>query len=230
MLFDLRSRRRRHTVRVVYILLALVMLLGLVLVGVGTGNNNGGLLNAFTNNGSGNGQNQAFSQATKAAITQTDKHPDSASDWATLVQARWSEASSGSNYDATTGTYTTSGKAQLAYAASAWRRYITLSADKPSFENATLGARIYQALGQWDNAYGAWQYVIRASTGSAGLLNGYICTALNAYAAKLPSAGGFAASTALKVAPKADRLELQSAFKAAKGSASTAAQYVVSDC
>ena len=54
MLFDLRSRGRRHTVRVIYLFLALVMASGLVLVGVGTGSS-GGLLNAFTNGSSSGG-------------------------------------------------------------------------------------------------------------------------------------------------------------------------------
>ena len=56
MLFDLRSRGRRRTVQVVYLGLAVLMGGGLVLFGVGTGNGVGGLLNAFSGNGSGNAQ------------------------------------------------------------------------------------------------------------------------------------------------------------------------------
>jgi len=53
MLFDLRGRGRRRTVQVVYLGLAVLMFVGLVLFGVGAGNGFGGLLNAFTGNGSG---------------------------------------------------------------------------------------------------------------------------------------------------------------------------------
>lgn len=93
MLFDLRSRGRRTTVRVIYVLLALVMLSGLILVGVGTGNDNGGLLNAFTNNGSGNGsQNSAINTQTRNALKATKANPNSKEAWRSLVNARWSAA------------------------------------------------------------------------------------------------------------------------------------------
>ena len=50
MLFDLRGRGRRRTVRVIYIGLALLIGVGLVGFGVGGGFGGGGLLNAATNN------------------------------------------------------------------------------------------------------------------------------------------------------------------------------------
>ena len=71
MLFDLRSRGRRRTVQAVYLGLALLMGGGLVLFGVGAGNGFGGILNAFTGNGSGGSQKQVISSAEKTALRQT---------------------------------------------------------------------------------------------------------------------------------------------------------------
>src|ERR1700727_2311068 len=123
MLFDLRSRGRRSTVRVIYAGLAVLMFGGLVLFGVGAGTGIGGLLNAFTNNAS-NSNHQAISQETRAALRETKKNPNSAHAWASMVQARWSAAGTGSNFDNATSTYTASGKHQLRLAAAAWARYL----------------------------------------------------------------------------------------------------------
>ena len=47
MLFDLRGRGRRNTIKVIYIMLAFLMGGGLVLFGIG-GNTSGGLVDAIT--------------------------------------------------------------------------------------------------------------------------------------------------------------------------------------
>ena len=52
MLFDLRARGRRTTIKVIYVFLALLMGGGLVFFGIG-GATNGGLLDAFKDNGGG---------------------------------------------------------------------------------------------------------------------------------------------------------------------------------
>src|SRR5579884_359980 len=98
MLFDLRSRGRRRTVQGVYLGLALLMGGGLVLFGVGAGNGVGGLLNAFTGNGSGNNQGQVVSQQEQAALKATKAHPSSPAAWSQLVQARYDAAGQGANY------------------------------------------------------------------------------------------------------------------------------------
>ncbi len=229
MLFDLRSRRRRHTVRVVYLFLAIVMVAGLVLVGVGTGNNNGGLLNAFTNNGSGSSQNQAVDQQLKAALKQVKLHPGSASAWAGLMSARWSVANA--NVSSTTGAFSKLGTEQLNAGVLAWQKYLGLTNEKPNLGNSLLAAKFYQALGHWSPAATAWQYVIQTQpAGSSYTLKGYQCVALNAYAAKQSSKGDLASAAALKVMPKIDKLTWQSTAKAAKQSATTAQQSVITDC
>src|SRR5512140_2225803 len=107
MLFDLRGRGRRRTVQAVYLGLAVLMGGGLVLFGVGAGNGLGGLLNAFTGNGSSSNQSSVVSQAEKNAIKATQTNPESAAAWANLIQARWSQArSSSADVNANTGQFT----------------------------------------------------------------------------------------------------------------------------
>jgi ABC-type lipoprotein release transport system permease subunit len=123
MLFDLRSRRRRTFVRIIYVMLAVVMVSGLILVGVGTGGSNNGLLNAFTNNGSGGtgSQNAAINKQTEQALKATKQNPNSMAAWRKLVVARWSAAGvSPGNFNSATSTYTASGKKQLKLALTAW--------------------------------------------------------------------------------------------------------------
>jgi len=232
MLFDLRSRGRRHTVRVIYLFLALVMVAGLVLVGVGTGTSGGGLLNAFTNNGNGgSGQGQVLSQQTKAAIKATEKNPQSATAWASLVTARFSEAESGSNYNSTTGVFSKAGKEQLQLAADAWQKYLTVSNNKPSFEAASLAARTYQNLGQWKNASSAWEFAAGTQASNSATARGpLMCMAFSAYAAGNTSTGDLAAAKAVALTPKLQRLTTQSTFKSAKTSATTAQGYLLQNC
>src|ERR1700761_1148472 len=102
MLFDLRGKGRRRTVRVIYLGLALLMGGGLVLFGVGAGNGNGGILNAFTNNGTSSGQKSAVSAQEKTALKAVRLDPKSPPAWASLVQARWASASQAPDYDSST--------------------------------------------------------------------------------------------------------------------------------
>ena len=108
MLFDLRSRKRRGAVRVIYLLLAVVMVVGLVGLGIGTGST-GGLLNAGGNGGSSNGNSLNNAQL-RSAIKAVSKDP-SAANWAALMAARCSAA--GNGFDNTTGVYSAAAKAQL---------------------------------------------------------------------------------------------------------------------
>ena len=124
MLFDLRSRGRRRTVQAVYLGLAILLGGGLVLFGVGAGNGFGGILNAFTGNGSGGAQNQAVSQQEKTALKATRQRPNSPAAWAELVQARWTSATNNNaNYNSSTGQFTASGKKELASLVAAWKHY-----------------------------------------------------------------------------------------------------------
>ncbi len=229
MLFDLRSRGRRTTVRIIYLFLAIVLVAGLVLVGVGTGSNQGGLLNAFTNNGSGGGGSQVADQALAAAIKATKKNPNSAANWSSLLQARWSAAGSGTNFNTTQETYTASGKKQLQLGAAAWNRYVSVTGQKPSLNNSILAAEIFQNLEQWSNAAGAWEFAAQAP-GGTNALKPYLCLALTSYAAKQTAKGNLAAAKAVKLSPKLQQLTLKSTLNAAKSSPTTAQETVAEEC
>jgi hypothetical protein len=231
MLFDLRSKGRRRAVKVIYLFLALIMVAGLVLVGVGTGSNSGGLLNAFTNSGSGGGATSVYKQQVATTTKAVKKHPNSAAAWAALAQARWGAAGSGSNFDTTSGTYTKSGKQQLALAATAWARYVKLKNNKPSLELAFLGAKIYQAIGQYTNESVAWNYALNTqATNSTAALKPYLCLALSSYAAGNTAKGNLAAAAAVKLAPKLQQLTLKSQLASAKSSTTTAKETLAENC
>jgi predicted Zn-dependent protease len=210
MLFDLRSRGRRRTVQAVYLTLAILMGGGLVLFGVGTGSGIGGLLNAFTGSGS-NQQTQVLSQQEKAALKATKADPSSAAAWASLVNARYANASS-TGYDSTTATYTAAGKKELTAATQDWQRYLTLT-KTPDPNVAIIAARAYAQLAQYSGAAGAWQ-IEAAATPSE--VKGYECLAVSAYAAGDTRVGTLAEAKALTMTPKAERSTLKSEIEAAK--------------
>ena len=222
MLFDLRSRGRRRTVQVIYLFLAIVMVAGLVLVGVGTGGS-GGLLNAFTNNGSGNSSNNTA--AIRDAVKQTREQPDSPQAWSNLVTVRWEAAQQGSNYDSATGAYTNSGKEQLALVLVAYSRYTALT-NNPSIEATRVAAQANVILERWSEAAATWQTV--ASTQPS--VNAFSCIALTSYAAKQSRLGGLASAKAIALTPKLERLELKQELEAAAKSHTSAAAYAAQSC
>jgi hypothetical protein len=218
MLFDLRSRGRRRTVQVVYLGLALLMGGGLVLFGVGAGNGFGGILNAFTGNGSGSAQTQVVSQAEKDALRQTKLNPSNTAGWSALVQARWTSAGQGNDYNSTTGTFTVAGKKELAGTTQAWQRYLELT-KSPDPNLAILAARAYAALGNYASEAGAWEI---ETTADPSAIKGYECLAVSAYAAKQTRKGDLAAAKALSLTPKLGRPTLSQQINAAKTQPSVA--------
>lgn len=230
MLFDLRSRGRRTAVRIIYLFLALVMVAGLVLVGVGTGSNQGGLLNAFTNNGSGGGGGSSYAdQQLKKAIKAAKNNPNSSTAWANLLKARYSVANSGSNLNTTTGAYSASGKKQLSDAIAAWNQYLKVTKNNPSPDASLYAARIFQNLQQWGNASTAWEFAATSSTTSSSVKN-YLCMAYASFAAGNKSKGQLAAAKAITLTPKLQQLTLKASLDSAKSSATTAQQTLLENC
>lgn len=211
MLFDLRSRGRRRTVQVIYGGLAVLMLGGLVLFGVGAGKG-GGLLNAFTNNGT-NSQPSVINKQIRAAIKLTQKEPNSPAAWAGLVEARFSAAGEGNNYNTVTGEYAASGKKQLALTAAPWAQYLKLTHNKPTITVANTMARSYAALAQYANEATAWEYVANLAPGYA---RAYECLAASAFAAKQTRKGTLAEAKALTLVPKLNKLTVKQQLESAK--------------
>ncbi|HUE28144.1 MAG TPA: hypothetical protein VMP89_15320 [Solirubrobacteraceae bacterium] len=220
MLFDLRSRGRRRTVQGVYLGLALLMGGGLVLFGVGAGNGFGGLLNAFNGGGSGNSQSAVVNQQVQAAQKQINLTPGSAAAWSGMVQARWTVAGQGSNFNAATGTFTASGRQQLTGATQAWQHYLTLT-KSPDPTLAVLAARAYAGLGNYAGEASAWELETAASPTA---VKGFECLAVSAYAAKQTRKGDLAAGKALSLVPKSQRALLKTQLTQAKSSPASAAQ------
>ncbi|MGO9898554.1 MAG: hypothetical protein ACLP0J_02410 [Solirubrobacteraceae bacterium] len=213
MLFDLRSRGRRRTVQFIYFGLALVMVGGLLLVGVGTGSS-GGLLNAFTNSGSSSGQNQAISQAMKTAEKAVKEQPNSAAAWAQLLQAQYTAAGEGSNYDSTTNTYTASGKQELRDVTNSWVRYSSLSGS-PNADIAIFAARAYAQLSDYAGEADAWEMYTLAQPKQP---KGFECLAASAYAAKQTRKASLAAAKAVSLTSKLEQLTVKQLLQDAKTS------------
>jgi hypothetical protein len=219
MLFDLRSRGRRRTIQAIYLGLALIMLSGLLLVGVGTGSG-GGILNAFTNNGSGNNQSQVVSALEKQALKATKLNPSDPAGWRSLVEARWSTASQAPDYSATTATFTAAGKRELTATTQAWKRYLQLT-KTPDPTIAILAARAYSALGNYAEQANAWELVANASPNET---KPFECLAASAYAAKQTRKGDLAAAKAESLVPSAQRFQVTQQLKQAKTNPAVAQQ------
>ena len=210
MLFDLRSRGRRRTVQAVYLGLAVILAGGLVLFGVGTGSGIGGLLNAFTGNGS-NQQGSIISQQEKTALKQTKDNPNDPNAWANLITARYASAA-GSGYNSTTQTYTAAGLKELQGVADAWQRYSQLTKN-PGANTAVLAARAYAQLGDYAQSAGAWD---AATVADPTQIRSFECLAISAYAAKQTRLGDLASAKVASMVPKASRKTLQTQIDTAK--------------
>jgi hypothetical protein len=212
MLFDLRGRGRRRTVQAVYLGLALLLGGGLVLFGVGAGNGNGGLLNAFSGNGSSN-QGAVVSQAEKAAQKQIKADPNNPAGWAAMVQAHWTSAQqNGSTNAAGTAIYTAAGKKKLAQTTQAWQQYLKLIKN-PDPNLGILAARAYAAQGNYAGEASAWEIETGANPSQA---KGFECLAVSAYAAKQTRKGDLATAKAVTLVPKAQRGLLKTQIQQAK--------------
>jgi hypothetical protein len=219
MLFDLRSRGRRRTVQVVYLGLAILIGGGLVLFGVGAGNGLGGLLNAF-NGGGSSGQKSVVSQQEQQAIKATQQNPNSAAAWANLVQARWTSAGQGANFNSSTGQFTKSGLTELKLATQDWQRYLSLTKN-PDPNLAVLAARAYAGQQNYAGAASAWDIETLADPSA---VKGFECLAVSAYAAGQTRKGDLASAKALSLVPKAQQALLKNQLQSAKTQPSVAQQ------
>jgi hypothetical protein len=218
MLFDLRSRGRRRTVQVIYLFLALIMLGGLLLVGVGTGSG-GGILNAFTNNGSGNNQNAVVSGQVKKALQATQATPTSPAAWDQLIQFRSAAAQQPPDVTST-GVLTAAGKRQLQAIAQDWQHYLTLT-KTPDSGTAILAAHAYEALGNFSGESTAWE---TWAAQNPNIPKGFECMAAAAYASGDARKAQLAAQQAEQVTPKAGRPQTTLSMNSAKASKSAAEQ------
>jgi hypothetical protein len=223
MLFDLRGRGRRRTVQVIYLSLAILMGGGLVLFGIG-GATNGGLIDAIQGNGSTTSGSDAFTKRVKALEKRTQANPRDTRAWAELADVRFQTATSGANYDQTTGAYTAKGKAELRQSAAAWQRHLALSPEKPNQRVASEMVTAYGATGlrNYPEAVKALEFVIDATPKPT--YQTYAQLAVLAHGAKQDRKEKLAADKAAELAPKGQaksvRVQIKSAEQQLDGLAS----------
>src|SRR5271166_3076874 len=200
MLFDLRGRGRRRTVRVVYIGLALLIGVGLVGFGIGGGFGGGGLLNAASSNeGAGAA---SFANQIKKYRKLTAEQPTNAVAWEELTKALLHEA--GGEAYVTSAGVTSKGKELFAQASESWSHYLALNPSKANPELAQLMIPVYgeEGLNQPAQAVQVLQIVTANRPTSASL---YASLAQYAYKAHNTRIGDLAAAKAVSLAPPAQR-------------------------
>ena len=217
MLFDLRSRGRRTTVKVIYTGLAILIGVGLVGFGIGGGLGASGLFNALGTN-SGSSQASFSGQITKDQKA-TRAHPNSAAAWDTLATDLYHEAGNGSNYNTTSDEFTTQSHPLLQQISEAWQQYLSLNPGSPDPTLAQYMVFVYggtQSDGLTNAAaqLRAENIVIGAATAPSE--QQYLTLADIAYSAKNVSEGDLAGSKAIALAPASQRSELRIYLKQLK--------------
>jgi hypothetical protein len=200
MLFDLRGRGRRRTVRTIYIGLALLMGVGLVGFGIGSVGS-GGILSAASNSeGSGSA---SFAGQIKTYKKQTQQQPANTAAWENLTKALLHEAGG-----VTQNGLTPKGKELFQEASQSWQRYVALTPHSPSPTLAQLMLTVYaeEGLNQPAQAVQVLQIVVASRPTSAAL---YAQLAQYAYKAKNARLGDLAAEKAVALAPAAQRARVK---------------------
>jgi hypothetical protein len=212
MLFDLRGRGRRRTVRIIYVGLALLMGVGLVGFGIGGGFGGGGLLTAATNNEGAN--STSFANQIKKYKKLTVQQPNNLSAWENLTKAMLHEAG-GEAYVTSAGTVTPKGKELFRQAAESWASYLALNPPKPSAELAQLMEPVYSEAGLNEPAkeVEALQIAIVSRPTSAAL---YAALAQYAYKAHNNRVGDLASAKAVAFAPAAERVRVKNELAEAR--------------
>jgi len=215
MLFDLRGRGRRRTIKFVYITLAVLMGGGLVLFGIGGGGAmQGGLVDAITGTSSGDTGTERLEARQRDALRATQANPQDTAAWAALARARVQTAGTGENFDPNTAGYTESGRTELAGAAEAWERYLALDPANPDVRVARLMVRAYDPTGlnRPEDAVRAQEIITEANPSETT----FATLAIYAYQAGQTRKGDLASKEALERAPKDERNTLKSQLDQAK--------------
>jgi hypothetical protein len=205
MLFDLRGRGRRTTVRVVYIGLAVLLGGSLIFLGVGTGFGGGGFLSAVGENEGSSGA--SFANQIKKYEKQTKAQPRNVRAWENLTNAQLHEAS-GEAYVSKSGALTSKGRELYTQVARSWTSYLALNPANPSPTLAQQMVRIYgeEGLNQPAEAVKVLQIVTAARPESSALLAEL---AEYAYRAHNVSMGDLASQKAVALAPAVQRPRLK---------------------
>ena len=216
MLFDLRGRGRRRTIKVIYVTLALLMGGGLVLFGIG-GEVSGGLIDAITERGGGGEDpDERLKKRESDALARTQRAPTDPAAWAELTRARYQLASTGDGFDPNTGAYTADGKKKLQQADAAWQKYLDLDPKPPDEKLASIMVSAYTSPGgieDFDKATRAQEIVTEVKDDKPGPFEQL---AVLAYAAGQTRKGDLAAEKAIELTEPDKREALKGQLESAK--------------
>jgi hypothetical protein len=210
MLFDLRGRGRRRTVRVIYMGLALLMGVGLVGFGIGGGFGGGGFLNAASQNeGSGSA---TYSAQIKKYEKLTRQQPTNPEGWEKLAKVQLNEAG-GEAYVSAAGALTSKGRQLFARIAQTWTSYLALNPPKPNSALAQQMLRIFseEGLNRPADEVQVLQIVVAEKPTNLAY---YAQLARYAYLAHNTRVGDLASAKALSLAPAAQRPRLKTELAA----------------
>ncbi|WP_205696261.1 hypothetical protein [Conexibacter sp. SYSU D00693] len=213
MLFDLRGRGRRRTVKVVYSGLALLMGGGLVLFGIG-GDVQGGLFDAFREDQQQGQGDKAFEERLERTEKRADTDPRNAAVWAELARLRYQEAGLGENFDQATGTFTDDGRDELRTAVQAWERHVALAKEDPDSNVANLMVQAYSALEDMPKAVASMEIVVDSKKEPTPQLLTQLATL--AWSAGQNRKAELVGDRALDLADKADRELIKGQLDSAK--------------
>jgi hypothetical protein len=216
MLFDLRGRGRRRTVRVIYGGLALLIGAGLVFFGVGAGVGGGGLLNSLTGKeGSGSA---SFAGQIKKYKKLTQQQPTSVYGWEQLTLAQLHEAGGEAYF--VNQQLTSKGRELYGQTAQSWNRYVALKPPKPNAQLALQMERVFgvEGLNQPAEAVKVLQIVIPTKSESPPQYQASLYAALAEYAYQAHNTriGDLASAKAVALAPSAQRKQLKTQLAAIK--------------
>ena len=218
MLFDLRGRRRRRTVQVVYLGLALLLGGGLVLFGIG-GDVQGGLFDAFRDN-QGNVSDQVEERVDDAR-ERTETEPRNAAAWAVLAEAEYQAAGQSEGFDETTGQFAGDARERLVAAQRAWNRHLQLAGERPNADVAGVMRTALASLGDNEGAVRA-QEIVLDSLQEPGF-GDFAQLAALAYQAGQTRKGDLAAERAKELAPEDQREQVEQSLEAQKAQFAAAA-------
>lgn len=210
MLFDLESKGRRVTVKVIYSLLAILLAGGLIFFGIGGATGGGGLFDAFSEQQTVNPYSKKIEQAQK----NIKLDPKDTQAWAELTRAQVQQASL-NGYDENTQSYTAEGKAELEKASVSWQRYLEFKPKKIDGGLATLMVNAYGPGGLDDpiKAVQALKESIAARDPNSAL---YAQLAVLSYQAGNKREAKLAEEKAISLAPKDKRKALTAQIQGQK--------------
>ena len=210
MLFDLRGRGRRRTVKVVYTGLVALFLLGFLGLGIGVGGGGGGILNFFTEEKSTGGA--SFAAKVESAQARTRSHPSDPAAWAALAEAQLHQASEPEYISVVNEReegFNAKGLALLAQVSKSWDTYLRL---QPHHANASLAQKmatlVYgeRSLNQPAEEAKALRVAVAGKSPSGAL---YSALASAAYKARHISEGDAALAKGLPLIPAAERAKVK---------------------